>query len=487
MMNKNKYIYLLKVFILLSPIPFGCVGKIFSPVFYLSVLLLSYIGLSVNELKKFSDRRAVLFAFQNKIKYLIIVFFGFLAFQIIPLPSFLVNIISPATIKKVLALDGYVPDFISLSLVPVETLFFALRMLSIFLFFFSFIRINFKRKELVSLIRTLVLSVSLQGLFGLIKYLMGNKFFFIFFHPVSTDPTKEFLTGTLGNPNHFAFYVEMVFPLLIALFFMKINLFNSTGGLRESFVSAFNAGREVILIFILIPFFGLVVFLTGARSGIVTLLISFLIFAFLTVYLRRSKVIRKKLKIIFVSLSLIIVFVGAKSTVNKFMKGDYFRNGGRFLRWPNTTKMFQDHPVFGVGFGTYKYSFYLYDTDNTGAWSTNAHNEYLEMLSEGGLIGSVIFLFLIGLLVYSIANMWRARRHPDIKILGIGILTSIFVAFFHSIFDFSLRIPSNSFVLVLLFGLGVQLVTCRKEFTEDGKRLRNSKFSSIVVNKERIK
>ena len=486
-MSKSKYLNFIKIFIFLSPIPFGCIGKVFSPLFYLSLLLLSFIGLSVNDLKHFSNKKAVLFAFQNKIKYLVIIFFGFIVFQLLPLPASLVKMVSPATTEKILTLNGYLPNFVSLSLVPVETLLFALRMLTIFIFFFSFVRINFKRKELVSVIKILIFSVSLQGLFGLIKYLTGNKFFFLIFHRVVNDPTKEFLTGTLGNPNHFAFYVEMVFPLLIALFFMRINLFNSTEGLRESFVSAFNASRGVILIFVLIPFFGLIVILTGSRSGIVTIVISFLIFALLTVYLRRAKAIRRKLKIIFVVLSLIVVFVGAKNTVNKFMKKDYFNNSGRFLRWPNTINMFKDHPIFGVGFGTYKYSFYLYDTDNSGTWSTNAHNEYLETLSEGGLIGSIIFLFLIGMLVYSVAKMWRSRRHPDIKILGIGILTSLFVVFFHSIFDFSLRIPSNSFVLILLFGLGVQLATCRREFTEDGNRLRRNKVSSTQIDKGRIK
>ena len=472
-MKKKTYLILLKGFIVLSPIPFGCVGRVFSPLFYLLLFLIAFSGYSVIEQKKISGTKSVLFAFKKKVTILTVAFFGFILFQIIPLPLFLVKLISPVTVESFEIINMKIPGFIPLSYVPLETVMFGFRLVGIILFFSSFIRIEFRKREIISIMNVLVFSVSLQSLFGLIKYATGNRNFFLFFHRVTEDPTAGFLTGTLGNPNHFSFYIEMIFPLLLALFFMKIKLFGSGGSIREKVISAFNADRNVILKFILLPFLGLAIILTGSRAGIMTLLISFVIFSMLTIYLRRSKLLRKKLKIIFLTLAMVTIFFGIKNTTDKFMKGDYLSSSGRFLRWPSTMEMFKDHPLSGTGLGTYKYSYYLYDRDMSGVWSTHAHNEYLELLSEGGVIGAGLLLCLIGFLVHSISKMWRARRHPEIKILGIGVLTSIFAALFHSFFDFSLRIPSNTFVLILMIGLGVQLTTYKKEFADNGMKVRS--------------
>ncbi len=64
--------------------------------------------------------------------------------------------------------------------------------------------------------------------------------------------------------------------------------------------------------------------------------------------------------------------------------------------------------------------------------------------------------------------MLGKRRHPDVKMLGIGVMTSFFAAAFHSLFDFSLRIPSNIFILVLIAGLGIQMAMYKRRFYSKG-------------------
>jgi predicted permease len=64
-------------------------------------------------------------------------------------------------------------------------------------------------------------------------------------------------------------------------------------------------------------------------------------------------------------------------------------------------------------------------------------------------------------------RMWIARRHPDVKPMVLGVLTALFAAFFHSFFDFSLRIPANAFLLIVLFALGLKLVTHKRDFSND--------------------
>lgn len=484
-MNKKKFILFVKILIVLSPLPFGCVGKVFLPLFYLSILLLSFLGLSSENSFETEPGNFLnpAIAFGRQIRLFLFIFLSFLIFQLIPFPRFIVSLISPETVNISDSLNASPAQFIPFSLVPVETLFFSFRFVSIVIFFLVFLKFKFEKNELISIIRVFIYTVSFQSLFGLIKYSIKSENFFLFFHKIKINPDSGFLTGTLGNPDHFAFYLEMAIPILLALIFYKLGFFDSGRNLREKLISSFNQDRKTIINFILLGIISISLLLTGSRSGIVTAFLALLIFALLSVYLKRSRSIRKKLKYIFIAIAFVAVFIGIENTTNKFMKTN-LASSGRFLRWPNTLKMVSDFPVFGSGFGTYKYSFYLYDTDPSGVWSTHAHNEYLETLSEGGFLGSIFLFLLIGTAIFSIAKMWRSRRHPGIRILGIGILSSLFSAVFHSFFDFSLRIPSNLYIFTLILLIGIKLVTYKKDFSNSGSRI---KFPKNEEHKRRLK
>jgi O-antigen ligase len=350
-------------------------------------------------------------------------------------------------------------------MVPFETVVFAFKFLVFALFFWIMINIKFEKRDIISIINTLIISSVLQVILGLLKYLQGNKFFFLFFHEIDKNEPMLFLTGTLGNPNHFAFYLGMILPLVLALFFLKLQFFEAGQSLREKFLSALDENKGVIAYSAGPVLLGAGIILTGSRSGIMTMVFSFLIFGQLSFYLRQRKSVRKKIKFFLIGITSVVLFIGAQNTVNKFLSTS-IESSGRFLRWPATLSMAREFPIFGSGFGTYRYTYFLYDKDEGNKWSTHAHNDYLEAVAEGGIIGSALFFLLIGSVIYSIVKMWGDRKHPDVKLIGIGIITSLFAAAFHSIFDFSLHIPSNVFVFVMVLVLGVKLVTYKREFKE---------------------
>ncbi|UCH92197.1 MAG: O-antigen ligase family protein [Candidatus Aminicenantes bacterium] len=460
-MKNDPFFTLLKILVLLAPIPFGCVGRIFSPLFYILILVLSLVGLS-----RHRDHVDIYFLYEKKIRVVFLVCLGFLALQILPLPFFLLKIVSPATARYLTLLNEKVPAFHSISMVPFETLVYAFKFLVLVLFFWVMMQIKIEKKEIISIFKVLVLSAVLQTILGFLKYFHGNRRFFLFFHEVDQqDPVVRYLTGTLGNPNHFAFYLEMILPLVLAIFFLKLQFLEPGRSLRERFVSAMDKNRDLPGYFAIPVLLGVGIILTGSRAGIITMIFSFIIFAQFSFYLKQSRRIRKKLKFILIGITVVALFLGIQDTVNKFMSTG-FESSGRFLRWPATITMARDYPVFGAGFGTYRYTYFLYDMDEGGAWSTHAHNDYLETAAEGGIIGSLLLFFLIGTIIYSIVKMWADRDHPGIKILGVGILTSLFAAVFHSFFDFSLHIPVNLWVFVLVLALGIRLTTYKRNFRE---------------------
>jgi len=491
--TRKLFVIYLKALILLSPIPFGCVGKIWAPLFYLLLTILIYVGFRVKEIE---DRRQKIegknievekirssevflnlnlnlnlrargtrgnILYEKWIKSLFVAFLVFVGLQIVPLPIALVKLISPKKIEVLIQLMDDLPVFTSLSMVPFETLIFGLIVVLYGLFFWMLNRIHLRKKEMVSIFNTLVLSASIQVIFGLFKLAQGNKMFFLLFYPIEKSAIRKFLTGTLGNANHFAFFLEMIIPVAMALFFYRLRFFETEISFKKRVLSLTDENKIVMIYFISIALMGIGIFLTGSRSGIVTMIFLFILFTQLSVYLKLSRDVRRKMTWILVAISGLVLYFGIHNTVNEFKRSP-IAEGGRFTRWPNTVEMVKDYPLLGTGLGTYRYSYFLYDNE-PGKWSTHAHNDLLEVLAEGGVVGSGLFFALIGLVIVSIIKKWLQRNHPDVKILGLGIMVSIFAVIFHSFFDFSLRIPSNMLVFVLVLVLGIKVVNYKSRST----------------------
>ncbi|MGD2087743.1 MAG: O-antigen ligase family protein [Candidatus Aminicenantes bacterium] len=452
-MTKRIYLISIKALILLSPLPFGCVGKIFSPLFYLLLLVVSFIGLY--QLKEKND-----FLYDKWIKCFFYSFLVFLGFQVIPLPVFLLKILSPKTVDILSSLKEQLPVFHPVSLVPFETLVYGLQFLVFGLFFLVIVNIKLRKREMISLLNIAALSAVIQIIFAFLKYVQGNRYFFLFF--LETESYQDRLTGTLGNSDHFAFYLEMILPLILSLFFVNLRFFERSRSLREKILSIVNERKRIIFYFIAAVLLGVGVILTGSRGGVSTMILSIIIFALFSAYLRFSANVQQKLKIIFTLILVAVLLIGVHNTVERFMKTQVEKEGRFKTRWPGTITMISDFPLFGTGFGTFRYSYYLYDNEGGISWTTHAHNDYLEVFSDGGIAGGILLLSLPGMIMVSIYKMWWKRRHPEVKMLGLGIIVSLFAVLFHSIFDFALRIPANAFIFVFVLALGVKIVNYRK-------------------------
>jgi O-antigen ligase len=455
-MNKKALRIFLQLLIIISPLPLGCAGGVWLPlcfILFASFAFLAFLG----------PQAPYKFLYQRSVRYLAIAFFALLAWQLLPLPIFLLKWLSPGVVRVLENLSGALPAFHSLSLIPAETLLALARFLVYALFFIALLRLDWDKKDIFIIFGTAVVSGVAQTIFALLKLGQGNSKFFLFF--MDDEHMPGFLRGTIYNPDHFAFYLELLFPIALGLLFARLHIFDPGQSLREKILHIAE-DRPLILLFLAPIVLAAGIYLTGCRSGIVVLVLSALFFAQMSVYLRVNFSARRHLRLVFILATLLAVFVGLQSTLDKFLTGNYVQ-GGRVDYWSNTLTMFADFPVFGTGLGTFKYAYFLYGKE-TG-WVDHAHNEYVENLADMGALAFIVFFALLAVLVFSLLRMWIARRHPEVKPAVLGVLTAIFAAFFHSFFDFSLRIPANAFLFLLLLALGLKLVTHRHEFADESK------------------
>lgn len=454
-MKADRFRPWLQALILLSPLPLGCAGGPWEPACFLAFSVFACFALAGE-----ATPSAILY--KRPLRVLALLFLAFIALQLLPLPLFMLKLLSPRLPVVLASATGSSLGFHPLSLVPAETAMALARFLVYGLFFAALLRIDWGKGDVLAVFGAALLSGVLQTVFALLKLGQGNSKFFLFF--MDDDHVPGFLRGTIYNPDHFAFYLEMLFPLALGLLFARLHVFDPGENLREKLLHLAE-DRRLIVLFLVPVLLAAGIYLTGCRTGIAVMVFSLLFFAMMSVYMRVHPGLHKNLRMIFILATLLAVFVGMQNTLDKFLGKGLFESTGRLDYWSNTLRMASDFPVFGTGLGTFKYAYYLYGRQEN--WVSHAHNDWLESLSDLGAAGSLLFLALLLLLSYSLLRMWAARRHPEIKPVVLGVLTALFAAAFHSIFDFSLRVPANAFLLIMLLAMAMKLVTYKKDFRDE--------------------
>jgi O-antigen ligase len=100
----------------------------------------------------------------------------------------------------------------------------------------------------------------------------------------------------------------------------------------------------------------------------------------------------------------------------------------RLVLWEHAKAMFQENPIFGVGFGGFRFTL---PPDET---LTDTHSFYMKMLSEQGIIGTSFFLLVLARGFRSGWQLYRGGRTPLYQGLGLGFLGCIVATSISNIF-----------------------------------------------------
>ena len=107
------------------------------------------------------------------------------------------------------------------------------------------------------------------------------------------------------------------------------------------------------------------------------------------------------------------------------------------------------HPVIGSGLGSFGVIYTRYDSRNGLYRLEQAHNDYLQILSDGGIVGGLLGLSFLVILF----RKGFARRNTDDKFrrgIVTGALAGCFAVLVHSAFDFTLHTTSNALLFLIL-------------------------------------
>ncbi len=386
-----------------------------------------------------------------------LLFGGFVALQLVPLPTDWVAKLDPARVlpSAVMAMTATHGSFLTLSVYPHATV---LSLIKFFAYVAAFLLAAylFDSHQRKSMLVTILIFLGLfEAAYGLVQYLTGWQKIFTY----RKVNYVNCATGTFINHNHFAGFLELASPFVVASTFYYFQIWQQgrRRGRAGSEATA-SAGFRVLFFVALLLVEIVAVIMSRSRAGIVATLFSLMFLVLLAQFKTRRKIWMAGLGAFVLAAVGYGLWIGLNPVLSRFevLQGgiQYLEAEGRLRAWQATLGAFHDFPVFGTGLGTFRTIFPRYQTYMVTYTFTHAHNDYLEVLEETGWIGTLLLWVPIFWLWIKMVRSFftdTRRYRPAVTLGCIGGTLGLLI---HSVADFNLHIPANAFVLAVVLGIG---------------------------------
>ncbi len=244
--------------------------------------------------------------------------------------------------------------------------------------------------------------------------------------------------GSYVNHNHYAGLMELLTPIPLILSLSR--LVEQKERIAAGVAAAVMTGT---------------IFLSGSRGGMLAIFVEFAILA--AVLLRQKRGMRVALGVgafAIVLLSLLSWLGGKELTTRVSSISTEARSevsgGMRLTIDRDSIRMFRSKPVLGWGLGTFPVVYPEFRSFYTNFFVNEAHNDYLQLLTEMGLLGfATMVWFLIVLYRNAVRKIgdWTSDVSSAVTLACTLGFSGILV---HSLLDFNLQIPANAALFYVL-------------------------------------
>ncbi|ACN15652.1 O-antigen polymerase involved in exopolysaccharide biosynthesis [Desulforapulum autotrophicum HRM2] len=384
-------------------------------------------------------------------------FMTFMLFQVIPLPVQLVKSLSPAAFQVHQNTDVFSGParFMTLSIHPGATIGEFFRYLSYWAFYVLTVQLLTNKTRLKRTIIVITIFGGLLSFSSILQFYLTKDMALWFWHV----PVNSMIVGPYICHNHYAGLMEMIFPVVLALFFFyRPRMANTT--LLQGVIQILS--QEKANIHLIIGGAALLivtsVFVSLSRGGMISLCLSLVFFTFL---LFRRKISRGNTLLIIaviVVAALSIAWFGWDQIFDRFSKlknAQGVIHESRFDFWQDSLGIIRDFFWVGSGFGTYIDIFPAYQTVYGALTINHAHNDYIEMVVEGGLVGFLLAAAFIVTLFSKTYSRFMQRKDAYCVYIYMGSITGLVAFLFHGFTDFNLHIAANGLWFFFMAGLAV--------------------------------
>ncbi|MCF7957221.1 MAG: O-antigen ligase family protein [Phycisphaerae bacterium] len=425
-----------------------------------------------------------------------ILFVLLIAFQLLPLPARLVEVLSPNTwdLKQVLMSDiaGEEPSgWMTLTFYPLATRHDLRMVVMVATLFFVVVNVYHS----VSQIKRLLLIVALVGagvaILTLAQNFLGNGK--LYWHMATGDGVVR--SGPFVNHGHFGQYMNLsigaALALLLATLYEAVACEKNNRYARSAQVTQDYSGQgndrkrgsqwplfapvvarlarpsmhRVWMMSVMIVLGVITLCLSLTRGGMVSMLVAG---AFTIMMMVRNRQYTFQIWIMVVlamGAFICILYLGSEAVYDRMVSlGDLKNYDNRLGIIKSLAPVVGKFGFWGVGLGAHAMVYPMWDMTHTGKLVRYAENEYVQVLAETG-VGGLCLVLLVLAMVWR--HYFRCIRHEKLPIcmaafgLGFGLLA----AMIHSVCDFGQHVPVNSGLAAIFCGLLVNLGRLRHDDT----------------------
>lgn len=426
--------------LVLAPLPFGSVEPVFVFLLELSAAALGAIALYVVARDPASLPRSTSWLLAGPA---LLVLLGFA--QLVPLgekwPA-----AAPAADTRA-AVIAAVPDLDPAvrrsSLSPADTADAVARVIAYGLLGIAALVAFRERAHRLQAAAAIALSGAFQALYGSAEYLSGHQHIFGYAKRFYLDEA----TGTFVNRNHFAGYLAMSLPLALALALPERRVRARGESFRKRFLRwTSSSGPSVLFAALATVAMWIGVILSYSRTGLAAALAGTLVLGVLGRMARRSIPL---IAVVLLVPTLALLWLQIRTPGERFaaLADELGSGSGRLAVWATSLSLVPAHPVLGHGLGTFESVYEPHQDARAPLHYDHAHNDWIEVLLEGGALGFFAIAWLCFLLTRHGLRLARAAAGRD-QLIGAAALAGVAALSFHSLTDFCIRIPATALLAV---------------------------------------
>ena len=337
----------------------------------------------------------------------------------------------------------------ALTLDPYSTRFVVVQLAALLIYFAAALVFIDSPARLRFIVRVVTIFGFLLALFGLLQHFANPDQVYWLRTPYQGHPFGPFI-----NEHDFAACMELTLALPLGLLF--------SGAIERE--------RRLLYLFA-VALMALALVVTGSRGGILSFAVEVLFMFTLGGAVRRreredeeANAGRARLRgaLIRMGLGFVLVltllsgtlFFGGEQSLGRLV-GTVNSNdptSGRAQFWQGAIGVIKAHPVLGAGLGAFGVAYTRYDPLNGALRLEQAHNDYLQIIADAGVVGGVLALMFVAVLFrQGFARL--AVRDKFRRGVAAGALAGCGAALVHSFFDFPLHITSIALLFLLLAAL----------------------------------
>jgi O-antigen ligase len=372
---------------------------------------------------------------------------AYVLLQVAPLPVAVLRLLSPARAQAIDALGpvGAKVSFASLSVFPAGTFQYFLLVCGYLVTFVLIRELSWRFRNRRWLLVSPILGIAaIEAALGLWQYLGAAN--------------KQVRWGTYVNHNHYAGFLEMALPFAVIC---PVALLGRATSRWHSSVAPALAASGVWSLAVLI-FSGIV--FSFSRMGFIAAFSSLFVMGALVLGTTRlSWLASRKRRWVGVGMAAALVLAGfiflpPEGMIQRFAayaSSDGLTSDGRAQLFSETIPLIGAYPVFGCGLGGYETAFSRFKVSGVMVTDDYAHNDYLQLLAELGLVGFVIGATLAFSIVRLALRGAATYSDPQARYFAVACIGALSAIALHSLADFNLYIPSNAMLLAWIAGMAV--------------------------------